>query len=213
MRTILYRPIIATTWLLSMLLILPTYAQVPPDCEISDDVLQGIRQMLTAEDNGLFFEIWSNEDIACACIELYYNDPPDAFLHDRVITGAVVLLGMTGDPRAVPVLIDAIDTHPPQALYNLGNFPTVNALNALTAHVRDENPEARENAAEGLRMMGAPPEGEMEDGWLDALISARDEVGDWMLIEPEADFRDYFIDAYTNLEHLIASGERVTARE
>jgi len=205
MRNMPYRTLFTAIWLLSTLLISPAGAQVPPDCEIGDDVLQGIRQMLTAPDNGVFFEIWTNEEIACACIELYYNDPPDAFLHDRVITGAVVLLGMTGDPRAVPVLIDAIDTHPPQALYNLGSFPTVDALNALRAHVRDENPEARENAAEGLRMMAAPSEGEIEDGWLDALIAARDEVGEWMLIEPEADFRDYFIDAYTNLERLIAS--------
>lgn len=178
-------------------------AQVPADCRIGADTVAGIRQMLTAEDNGLFFEIWTSEELACACIEIYYNDPPDAFMHDRVVTGAVVLLGQTGDPRAVPVLIDAIDTHPAQALYNLSNFPTVDALNALVAHIRDENDEARENAAEGLRNMRVPSSDEIEEGWGDALEAALDEVGDWMIEEPVPDIRDYFLDDHANLESLL----------
>jgi hypothetical protein len=182
-------------------------AQVPSDCAVSDDVYYGIRRMLTAYDNGTFFEIWTPEEIACACIEIYYNDPVDADFHDAVITGAVALLGKTNDRRAVPVLIDAINTHPAQALFNLGNFPTVDAINALTAHVRDENPEARENAAEGLRHMRAPSVSEMEDGWATALESAIDEVGDWMLVEDEPTFREYFLDAYSNLQNLIESSK------
>ena len=190
--------------LLMMLILLGSQvsAQDRGDCEISDDALAGIRQMLTAEDNQVF-DAWSTGEIVCACIEIYYNDPPDAHLHDAVVTGAIVLLGNTGDLRAVPVLIDAIDTHPPQALYNLGNFPTVDALKALTAHVRDDNIEARENAAEGLRRMPAPSSTVIEDGWLDALQEARDEVVAWIELEPEPDFRDYFIDAYNNLDRLI----------
>jgi len=178
-------------------------AQVPDDCRISAETLAGIRLMLTAEDSGIFFEIWTHEEIACACIDLYYNDPSDAGFHDRVITGAVVLLGMTEDPRAVPVLIDAIDTHPPQALYALGNFPTVEALNALVAHVCDENPEARENAAEGLRRMPPSPSDAIPDGWQEALAAAIDEVDAWLPHENEADFILYFYDARSNLSELL----------
>ncbi|MFH1676269.1 MAG: hypothetical protein ABIC40_04510, partial [bacterium] len=129
------------------------FAQVPNDCKVDPGTVADIRRMLTAEDNGLFFEMWTNEEIVCSCIDLYYNDPPDAFIHDRVITGAVVLLGMTGDKRAVPVLIDAIDRYPAQVLYNLGNFPTIDSLNALVENIDSENLEARDNAAEGLRRM------------------------------------------------------------
>lgn len=194
-------------YIMLVLMIIPLGFMTTPvvateDCEVSADVVEGVRLLLTAEDATGYFDIWAPDEIACACIEIYYNDPEDANYHDRVVTGAVVLLGQTADPRAVPVLIDAIDTHPPQALYNLGNFPTVDALNALTAHIRDENFEARENAAEGLRNMPAPSEDENEEGWIDALDSAIDEVSDWIPEEPEDDIREYFVDALTNLENL-----------
>lgn len=183
----------------------PAFADVPPDCNVPAGVKVDIRQMLTAEDNGIFWEIWSIDDIVCTCIDLYYNDPADAFLHDRVVAGAIVLLGQSGDPRAVPVLIDAIATHPSQALYNLGNFSTVEALDALTANVRKDDVEARDNCAEALRMMQSPEGPIFEDGWVDALERALDEVGDWMLVEPEEDIRLYYIDAYINLVQLMDS--------
>jgi len=180
----------------------PACADVPPDCNLSPDTVAEIRLYLTAEDNVPFLDMWTAGELVCATIDIYYNDPEDAYLHDRVLTGAVVLMGMTGDSRAVPVLIDAIDTHPSQALYNLGNFPTVDALNALVANVRNEDDEARENAAEGLRRMQAPATGEVEDGWAEALDAALVEVGEWMIQEPVEDFRNYFLDAYANLENL-----------
>jgi hypothetical protein len=182
------------------LLALP--ASATEDCEVSPDIVAGVRLLLTGEDATGYFDIWSPDEIACACIEIYYNDPEDGNYHDRVVTGAVVLLGQTGDPRAVPVLIDAIDTHPAQALYNLGNFPTVDAVNALAAHVGDENFEARENAAEGLRNMLPPGDEDMEDGWVDALDNAISVVSEWIPDEPEEDIREYFVDALTNLQNL-----------
>jgi len=186
-------------------------AQGVTPCQVSDETVAAIRQMLTAPDNGIFFDIWTREEIACACIELYYDDPQDAPFHDRVIAGAIVLLGKTEDPRAVAVLIDAIDSHGPQALYALGNFPTVEALNALVANVRNDDPESRENAAEGLRHMPAPPDNAIPDGWVDALKAAIDEVGDWMMIEPEPTFKDYFLDAHYNLTQLLAQAQSATA--
>ena len=175
--------------------------QVPSDCQLPADTVAGIRQMMTAIDNAMFFELWTSEEIACACIDIYYNDPPDADFHDRVVLGAVALLGKTGDPRAVPVLIDAIDTHGPQALYALGNFPTVDALNALTANVRNDDFGLRENAAEGLRHMPAPSD--IPDGWQEALEAAIQEVSDWLPNETDPDFRGYFNDALDNLTQLL----------
>ncbi len=188
---------------LAVFIAMPYPASADTDCDLGDDVLQDIRRMLTAEDNGIFFEIWTPEEIYCACYEIYYNDPVDAFFHDRVVTGSVVLIALTGDERAVPVLIEAIDTHPSQALYNLQHFATVESVEALTANVRNEDFQARENAAEGLRHMIAP--GTNEDGWIEVLELARDEVAEWILIEPETDIRDYFLDAHANLEILIDS--------
>ncbi len=187
---------------LLLLFITPAGATVPPDCNLAPEVVAEIRLYLTAEDNVPFMDMWTPGELVCASIDIYYNDPVDAHLHDRVLTGAVVLMGMSGDSRAVPVLIDAINTHPSQALYNLGNFSTVEALNALVANVRNEDDEARENAAEGLRRMQAPLSGDIEDGWNDALDAALTEVGEWMIQEPVEDFRNYFLDAYANLENL-----------
>ncbi|MCX6644815.1 MAG: HEAT repeat domain-containing protein [bacterium] len=181
----------------------PAFAQVPSDCDVSAGVKVDIRQMFTAEDNGVFWDIWSHDDIVCTCIDLFYNDPVDAFLHGRVVAGAVVLLGQSEDPRAVPVLIDAIDTYPSQALYNLGNFSTVEALNALTANVRNEDVEARDNCAEALRVMKSPDGPVFETGWVDALQVAIDEVSAWITEEPELDIRDYYVDAFINLGQLL----------
>lgn len=202
----MYRPLPIFTLILGLLILLtaPAAAQAPEDCEISPDTLAGIRQMLTAEDNGVFFELWTPEEIACACIEIYYNDPQDAGFHDRVVAGAVVLLGMTEDARAVPVLIDAINTHPAQALYALGAFPRVESLSALVGHIRDDDPSARENAAEGLRRMQPPPSDDIQEGWKHALESALDDVADWMVKEPEPDIAEYFLDAHHNLSQLLA---------
>ena len=178
------------------------------DSQISSDKLAAIRQMLTAPDNGVFFELWSVDDIVQACIELYYNDPPTAEYHNRVVNGAVILLGETGDPRAVPVLIDAINTHGPQALYALGNFPTVEALNALVDNVRNDDPSNRENAAEGLRRMQAPSDG-IPDGWVQALENAVEKVGEWVPLEPDASLIDYFADAHTNVKKLLEQARAV----
>jgi hypothetical protein len=193
--------------LISMVLltisIQPVRSQVPEGCDVSAGVKADIRQMLTAEDNGVFWGIWSDNDIVCACIDIYYNDPEDAFLHDRVVAGAVVLLGQSGDPRAVPVLIDAIETHPAQALYNLGNFSTVEALNALAANVGNDDVEARDNCAEGLRRMLSPDHPSEADGWTEALQAAIDAVDAWIVEEPETDIREYYVDALINLEQLM----------
>jgi HEAT repeat protein len=164
--------------------------------------------MLSAPDNQVFFDLWSVDEITCACIELYYNDPPTADFHNHVIRGAVVLLGETGDPRAVPVLIDAIDTHGPQALYALGNYSTVEALNALVDNIRNDDPSNRENAAEGLRRMQAPSDG-IPDGWVQALETAADKVGEWMAIEPDSSLKGYFVDAHTKLKKLLEQARAV----
>jgi len=176
-------------------------AQVPSDCQVSSDVVAEIRQMLTAIDNQIY-ELWTPDEIACACIEIYYNDPPTADFHEQVVRSAIILLGKTGDKRAVPVLIDAIETHAPQALYALGNFPTVEALEALTANIRNEDPEARENAAEGLRRMPSPGK-EIPEGWTQALKKAINEINEWLKIEDEPTFIEYFRDARANLTELL----------
>ena len=190
---------IVTTLTLLIINLAPVMAQDNP-CEISQQVVLEIRQLLTAPDNVPFTDIFSGEVLACAAIEIINDDPVDDEFHERVITGAVVLLGQSGDPRAIPALIDAIDLRPAQALYNLGNFSTVDSLNALVANIRNEDDEARESAAEGLRQLKVPDD--PEDGWVDALNNALTEVGDWMTQEPVPDFQLYFIDAYANLQHL-----------
>lgn len=202
----MHRPLSILASIIVLLLSVPTLsaAQVPGNCEISKETLAGIRQMLTAEDNGLFFEIWTPEEIACACIEIYYNEPEETWLHERVVAGAIVLLGMTEDVRAVPVLIDAIETHPAQALYALGAFSTVESLNALVGRMREDDPSARENAAEGLRRMQPPPSDDVPEGWKQALESALGEVAEWMVKEPEPDIAEYFLDAHYNLSQLLA---------
>jgi hypothetical protein len=180
-------------------------AQVPTDCQVDSATVAGVRQMLTAPDNGIFFENWTSEEIACSCIQLYYNDPATAEFHDRVIVGAVVLLGKTEDKRAVPVLIDAIGSYGPQALYALGNFPTVEALNALAANVKNDDDESRENAAEGLRHMPPPNPDAIPDGWSDALKAAIKAVEDWLPNEKEPTFKEYFQDAEQNLNNLLTT--------
>ena len=195
--------ILATALGLLLITISTSTAQVPSDCTVSSDTVARIRQMLTAPDNATFFDLWSTQDIACACIDIYYNDPPSAMFHNQVVRGAIVLLGQTADPRAVPVLIDAIDTHGPQALYALGNFPTVEALKALTANVRNEDDESRENSAEGLRRMSPPKAGEIPDGWSAALKAAIKEVEAWLPKEKEPTFLDYLKDARENLKKLL----------
>jgi len=195
--------IITITFMFLVALTSPLLAQDNAGCNIGDDVLQDIRRMFTAEDNGKFFELWSDHELYCACYEILYNEPEDAWLHDRVAVGAVVIISQTSDPRAVDVLIDQIDKYPAQALYNLSRCPTVASLSALTANVRNEDVEARENAAEGMRNMRVPLDSEIEDGWVDALKAAMDEVSVWMLIEPEPDVAEYFLDAHTNLANLL----------
>jgi len=188
----------------------PVFADIPDDCDLDTNTLLGIRQMLTAEDNG-DFSYWTPEELACACITLYYADPVDDDFNERVAAGAVVLLGMTEDPRAVPVLIDAIDTHPAQALYNLGNFPTVESLTALTENIRNEDDEARENAAEGLRRMPVPNPDDVSEEWVEALETAIGEVSDWIPEEPEPWFREYFEEAYDNLTALHESATQAVS--
>ena len=188
---------------LAVAMIAAASAQVPDNCQLSPNTIADIRQMLTAPDNGLF-DKWTTEEQACACIWLYYNDPPDADFHRRVILGAIVLLGKTGDSRAVPVLIDAIPNYGPQALYALANFPTVDALNALTANVTNPDDESRENAAEGLRNMVPPNPSYIPDGWSDALQAAIKAVDDWLPNEKEPTFRDYFTDAENHLTDLLS---------
>ncbi len=205
--------ILTITATVFLLLSGPAVASVPDDCELPDDTMADIRLLLTAEDNGPFFELWTHEELACAAIDIYYNDPEDAGYHDRVVAGAVVLLGMTEDPRAVPVLIDAIDTHAPQALYALGNFPTVESLHALVSHIQDADVSARENAAEGLRRMWSPQPDAMPDGWSEALEEAIEEVETWIEEEPEWDVVEYFEDALENLEELLESAEVVPSGE
>jgi len=209
MRNPLFKILSSTALLL--LLIVPSFAQDTGDCEISDAVVANVRLYLTAEDNVPFFDIFTVDEITCACIDLYRNDPVDAPFHDRVIAGAVVLLGQTGDPRAVPTMIDAIETHPSQALYNLGNFSTVDSLNTLVANIRNLDDESRESAAEGLRQLKVPVE--IEDGWVTALENAIAEVGDWMTQEPVPDFQLYFIDAYANLQFLLENATSTSGVE
>jgi len=195
--------IITITFIFLVALTSPLIAQDNAGCNIGDDVFNDIRRMFTAEDNGKFFELWSDHELYCACYEILYNEPEDAWLHDRVAVGAVVIISQTSDPRAVDVLIDQIDKYPAQALYNLSRWPTVASVNALSDNIRNENVEARENAAEGMRNMRVPLDSEIEDGWVDALKAAMDEVSVWMLVEPEPDVADYFLDAHTNLANLL----------
>jgi HEAT repeat protein len=186
----------------------PAMADIPVDCRISPDTLADIRQMLTAEDNALF-DLWTAEELFCACATIYYTDPEDADFHDRVMNGAVVLLGQCGDPRAVGVLIDAIETHPAQALYALGNYSTPESVNALVAHIRDDDGSARENAAEGLRNMQAPSE--IPEGWEAALSDAIAAVDDWIDEEPFYDVKEYFMDAKANLEELLTKAQSASS--
>jgi hypothetical protein len=202
----MYRPLAITAIALSLVAILVStaVAQVPSDCTVSADTVARIRQMLTAPDNAVFFDLWSTQDIACACIEIYYNDPVDDRFHSQVVRGALVNLGKSADPRAVPVLIDAIDTNGPQALYWLGNFPTVEALDALAANITNEDDESRENAAEGLRHMVSPPAGEIPDGWTASIKAAIKGIDAWLPKEKEPTFRDYFNDARKHLKELLS---------
>jgi hypothetical protein len=202
----MYRPLTISAFALGLFIIMATsaIAQVPSDCNVSANTVARIRQMLTAPDNAVFFDLWSTQDIACACIELYYNDPADAMFHYQVIRGALVNLGKTADPRAVPVLIDAIDTYGPQALYALGNFPTVEALDALAANITNKDDESRENAAEGLRHMVPPPAGNIPDGWTASIKAAIKAVDAWLPKEKEPTFRDYFNDARKHLKELLS---------
>ena len=49
------------------------------------------------------------------------------------------------------------------------------------------------------------PMGEVEEGWVEALQNALDEVSEWIALEPEPDIQEYFLDAYANLENLLAN--------
>jgi len=195
-------------------LVSPAFATVDIDCELDDGTFQDIRQMFTAEDNGMFFEFWSEEELFCACVEILYHEPTDEWLHERVALGAIVLISQINDPRTIDVLIDKIDAYPAQALYNLHRWPTVDSLNALSENIRNENVEARENAAEGLRLMTAPY-GDIENGWVETLEAALEEISAWILLEPEPDVLDYFLDAHANMEILLegASMEQATSTD
>ncbi|HDS29851.1 MAG TPA: HEAT repeat domain-containing protein [Firmicutes bacterium] len=185
-------------------IITPANANIPDDCNIPQSLIADIRLMLTAEDNQLF-DLWTNEEVFCACAIIYYTDPPDADFHDRVMNSAVIRIGKTGDPRAVAVLIDAIETHPHQALYALGDYRTPEALRALTTRVSDPDGSIRENAAEGLRNMLAPAI--IPDGWIDAISDAIAAVDEWLDKEPDWDVKEYFVDAKVNLEDLLKKAQ------
>jgi len=205
MRRTLYT-ILTITVTLMIALASPVFAQETFDCDEYLGVFPEIRQMFTAEDNGLYFEIWTEEEIFCACVEILYNEPEDAWLHERAALGAMVIISRTSDERVVDILIDQIDKYPAQALFNLYQWPTVDSVNALAANVGNENFEARENAAEGLRNM-VVPFGDVEDGWADALQNAIDEVSEMITLEQDQDILGYFLDAHANLENLLEKAE------
>lgn len=167
---------------------------------VTGDYVSDIRLMLTAPDNNRF-DFWTVDEIIGACTWLYYNDPEDAYKHGQVVAGAVIQLGKTGDPRVIPVLIDAVDTHAPQALYALGGYPTDEVMEVLTANIRNEDVSARDNVAESLRRIVNPDE--ITDEWTDAVETALAEVESWLIEESDYDIAEYFLDAKINLETLL----------
>lgn len=108
-----------------------------------------VRRMLTAPDNQVF-DMWDQDSLVEVLIEIIENDPVDAPYHDRVINSALVVLGSTNVPEAVPVLIDNVDEYTNPCLYWLGTYAEPEAVDTIVGFLGDEDASVRCEAATAL---------------------------------------------------------------
>ncbi|MCX6647319.1 MAG: HEAT repeat domain-containing protein [bacterium] len=109
----------------------------------------GVRQMLTAFDNQ-DFSIFDEESLITSLVEIIVNDPVDAEYHDRVVRGALAVLGELHAPEAIGLLIDNLDTHTTTCLYWLGTYATTDSIEAIAEYLGNEDPSVRYEAASAL---------------------------------------------------------------
>jgi len=132
---------------ITAILILPATASV---ClaEIEADV-DDVRLMLTAPDNQ-DFSIFESESLANALVEIIEDDPVDADYHDRVVAGALVVLGEMHPPDTVDVFIGKLDEYTTTCLYWLGTFASPDAVEAIAGYLDNDKPSIRYEAASAL---------------------------------------------------------------
>ena len=126
-----------------VILIIPTVAlAIPAD-------VTGVRQMLTAVDNQ-DFSIFDEEYLIDSLVEIIETDPADAPFHERVIRGALAVLGELHAPEAVDLLIENLDDHTTTCLYWLGTYAATESIEAISEYLDDEDESVRYEAASAM---------------------------------------------------------------
>jgi len=133
--------------LLISLVILGLFPAATP-AEMTADY-DSVRLMLTAPDNQRF-DHWDQESLIKVLVDIVTNDPEDAMYHDRVVSGALKVLGSMNVPEAIPLLINNLDTYTTTCLFWLGTYADPDAVSAIVGYLGDDDPSVRYEAAAAL---------------------------------------------------------------
>jgi HEAT repeat protein len=161
-----------------------------------------VRQMLTAFDNQ-DFSIFEEDGLIDSLIEIIETDPVDAPYHDRVIRGALSVLGELQVPEAVDILIGHLDAYPTTCLYWLGTYATPESIEAIGSYLDNEDASVRYEAANALGTIPLDDIGVEVENPDEELITSIDNVlaiiNDRLQIEDDSDVADALNAA---MEHL-----------
>ena len=152
--------------------------------------VNSVRQMLTAFDNQ-DFTIFDEELLVESLIEIIENDPADAPYHDRVVGGALAVLGELRAEGAEDLLIEHLDSYTTTCLYWLGTYATPESIDAIVEYLGSDNPSVRYEAAAALGTI--PLEGltpgavDVEEDLLDAVNEAVGAINSRLEIEDDED--------------------------
>lgn len=173
-----------------LLIILTFIILTVPIAEVSavpTDV-NSVRLMLTAFDNQ-DFTIFDEEQLVESLIEIIENDPADAPYHERVVGGALVVLGELRAEGAVDLLIEHLDSYTTTCLYWLGTYAYPESIDAIVEYLGSDDPSVRYEAAAALGTIPldglTPGTVGVEDDLLDALNEAVGTINSRLEIEDD----------------------------
>lgn len=161
-----------------------------------------VRFMLTAFDNQ-DFSIFEEGSLIESLVEIIETDPIDAPHHDRVIRGALAVLGELHAPEAVDLLIENLDIHTTTCLYWLGTYAEMASIEAIVEYLDDEDASVRYEAAAAL---GTVPFSDIDisvidtgDGILKTVDEALDKIESQLAVEDDGDVILALIEAREHL--------------
>jgi HEAT repeat protein len=150
--------------------------------------VNSVRQMLTAFDNQ-DFTIFDQDQLVESLIEIIENDPADAPYHDRVVGGALAVLGELRAEGAVDLLIEHLDSYTTTCLYWLGTYATSESILAIVEYLGSDDPSVRYEAAAALSTIPldglTPGTVEIEEDLLDAVNEAVEMINSRLEVEED----------------------------